>query len=96
MRAGFNGSMDPQLLAALQDFYEEIILGDGVSAAECDAAVAATAAEIPAEDLQEFLAGVIPHTLFQRPVGADGCGRGSHGSPYTCSSQPEGAVPVPW
>ncbi len=26
MRAGFNGSMDPQLLAALQDFYEEIML----------------------------------------------------------------------
>lgn len=73
MRAGFNGSMDPQLLAALQDFYEEIMLGDGVAAAECDAAVAAPAAEIPAEDLQEFLAGVFPHTLFQRPVGADGC-----------------------
>lgn len=51
------------------------MLGDRVAAAECDAAVAAPAAEIPAEDLQEFLAGVFPHTLFQRPVGADGCAR---------------------
>lgn len=46
MRAGFNGSMDTQLLTALQDFYEEIMLCDGIAAAECDATVAAPAAEI--------------------------------------------------
>lgn len=49
------------------------MLCDGVAAAECDAAICTPAAEIPAEDLQEFIAGIFPYTLFQCPVGADGC-----------------------
>ena len=55
MRAGFNGSMDPQLLAALQDFYEEIMLGDGVAAAECDAAVAVNGNDLFGKGAHAFL-----------------------------------------
>ena len=69
--AGLNGGVDAQLFAALQHFQQKVMLGDGVAAAEGDAALAAPVAEIPAEDLQQLLTGVLLDALLQGFVGAD-------------------------
>jgi hypothetical protein len=73
VRARLDSGMDLQCPATLQDFMQESMLHQWVATREGNATTGPPIAEIPSQNLDEFIYGIVLDALFEDTVRAGGC-----------------------